>query len=353
MKNAFRLPAPKVLLPTLIIILVLIAARIALPYILLHYVNGYLKDMQDYKGYVKDIEVHLWRGAYKLKEASIEKTTGKVPVPFFSAPSIDLFVVWHEIFRGRLVGNIVFHNPKINFVKGPTKETSQTSISKIWIDKTKGLFPFRIDRFAVEDALFHYRDFHSDPKINIALDHVYLEADNLTNSLKLNNEKFATIKIYNKPGEDDPKLNVNVSLDSFARHPTLNMKFSLKDLNLVRLNDFLRAYGNFDVQTGRFSLYADITTSEGAYKGYVKPFFSDLKFVDWKKQKHRPLKLVWEAIVGAAAKILKSEPQEKVATEIPISGNFENKDIDYWSAIANLLRNAFIQAIKPGFERQK
>ncbi len=352
MDKKLRLPAPKILLPVLILIIILAALRIALPYVLLHYVNGYLKDMKDYKGYVKDIDVHLWRGAYGLKDVSLERTTGKVPVPFFSAPSVDLSIAWHELFRGSLVGRIVFLDPKINFVKGPTRETSQTSISKIWIDKTKGLFPFRIDRFAVENAEIHYRDFHSDPKINIALKHIYVEADNLTNSLKLNNEKFAAIKIYNKPGKNDPDINIDVNLDSFAADPTLNMKFSLRDLDLVRLNDFLRAYGNFDVQKGRFSLYADFTTSEGAYKGYVKPFFSDLKFVDWKKEKHKPLKLAWEAIVGAAASIFKSKPEGKVATEIPISGNFENKDIDYWAAIANLIRNAFIQAIKPGFERK-
>lgn len=353
MKRGSRIPGfKKILIPVLALVLLLVAIRVALPYYLLERINGYLDDMHDYRGHVTDIDLHIWRGAYELKGVSLVKTSGKVPVPFLYTPSIDLAVGWRELFTGALVGRIVFHEPRLNFVKGPTKETSQTSIDKIWIDKTEGLFPFRIDRLAATGAEIHYRDFHSDPKINISLDNVYIEAENLTNSGKLNREKFASIEMYNKPGENDPEVKVKIRLDSFAEHPTFDMDFALTGLNLVRLNDFLRAYGNFDVQKGRFSLYSEITSSAGSYKGYVKPFFEDLDVVEWKKEKDRPLKLAWEAIVGAVASILKSREEEKVASKVPISGSFKGKDIDYWTAIATLLRNAFIEALEPGFEKK-
>ena len=101
------------------ILILLIAIRIALPYILLKLVNKELQNIPGYTGYVDDIDVALYRGAYKIKMIKLEKTGGKVPVPFFSAPLIDLSLQWASLFHGRIVGN---------FVKGPTEETSQTKI---------------------------------------------------------------------------------------------------------------------------------------------------------------------------------------------------------------------------------
>ena len=65
------------------ILILLIAIRIALPYILLKLVNRELQNIPGYTGHVDDINVALYRGAYKIKMIKLEKTGGKVPVPFF------------------------------------------------------------------------------------------------------------------------------------------------------------------------------------------------------------------------------------------------------------------------------
>jgi hypothetical protein len=100
----------------------LIAFRIALPYILLRFVNKELQTIPGYTGHVDDIDVHLIRGAYTIKVIKLDKTGGKIPVPFFSAEAIDLSVEWSAIFHGRLVGKIIVQHPIINFAKGPRPE---------------------------------------------------------------------------------------------------------------------------------------------------------------------------------------------------------------------------------------
>ena len=110
------------------ILLILIAVRIALPYIVKDYVNKTLSEIPGYKGEVGDIDISLWRGAYEIQMVSLVKTDGKVPVPFFSADEIDLSVQWGALFEGSIVGEIVLANPKINFVACPTKEQSQNNI---------------------------------------------------------------------------------------------------------------------------------------------------------------------------------------------------------------------------------
>src|SRR5579864_2733265 len=67
------------------LLVILIALRIALPYILLRLVNKELTTIKGYNGHVDDIDVALIRGAYTIKTIKLEKTGGKIPVPFFSA----------------------------------------------------------------------------------------------------------------------------------------------------------------------------------------------------------------------------------------------------------------------------
>ncbi len=341
----------KVTIGLLLLAAALVVFRaVILPRIVLDYVNDKLDGMEDYQGKVKDINLHLWRGAYDIIELKLEKTGGRVPVPFIDVSRVELSVQWSEVVHGSLVGDITFHEPRLNFVKGPTRETSQTTVTPSWIEITKDFFPFSINQLKATDATIHYRDFHSEPEIDIYLDKVYLYATNLTNSRDVSQNKFARIEIYNKPGNNDPRVSVVVVLNTFEKKPTFDLRFSLNDVNLVRMNDFFKAYGNFDVESGTFTLYSEIVASKGAYEGYAKPLFDDLEVVDWKKDSKSMLRLTWEAIVGATAQILKSERTGKVATQVPIKGNFEDQNIDYWTAIGNLLRNAFIEAIRPTFE---
>src|SRR5579862_6427972 len=147
------------------VLVLLIAIRIALPYILLRLVNKELQNIPGYTGHVDDIDVALIRGAYKIKSIKLEKTGGKIPVPFFSAELVDLSLQWASLFHGRIVGEIEVDHPVLNFVKGPTEATSQTKIdSKSWTDVVKKLMPLKLNKFEIVEGEIHYRDFYSNPK---------------------------------------------------------------------------------------------------------------------------------------------------------------------------------------------
>src|SRR4051812_39893222 len=124
------------------------------------YVNRKLSEIPGYRAHVAEVTLHLWRGAYQIHNIDIKKTSGKVPVPFFSAPLVDLSVQWHAlIFEGAAVGNIEMHRAKLNFVNGPTEATRANGVDAPWAQKIKQLYPLKINRFAVHDGEIHYRDF--------------------------------------------------------------------------------------------------------------------------------------------------------------------------------------------------
>ena len=339
----------RTLIALFLIAAALVAFRLMLPHILLGYVNRVLGEKEGYRGEVEDIDVHLWRGAYEIQGFSLEKTTGEVPVPFIDIDRIELSVQWPELVRGALVGDVTLYGPEINFVRGPTDKESQTDLPQSWIEVTEELFPFSINELDVVDATIHYRNFSTDPKVDVSLSNVFLHASNLTNSRSVARDKFAAIEAYNRPGENDPEIRLLAEADTFSREPAFDLKLSVTDLDLVRLNDFFKAYGNFDVEDGTLRLYSEISASGGSFEGYVRPLFEDLQIVDLGDEEKSLLDQAWEALLGAATTVLENPPTDRVATDIPIKGDFEEQDIGYWRALGSLLRNAFIQAIRPGF----
>src|SRR5205085_3583633 len=155
------------------------------------YVNRKLSEIPDYRAQVEDVTLHLWRGAYQIHHIKVEKVSGHVPVPFFSAPLVDLSVEWKALFQGSFVGEIDFHRPEMNFVNGRSEAEQQAAVDEPWTEKIKQLFPLKFNRFAVHNGEVHYRDFSSDPKVDIVIDRVQMVATNLTNSKKLSKSLIA------------------------------------------------------------------------------------------------------------------------------------------------------------------
>ncbi len=110
------------------LLLLLLALHLALPYLVRDYLNGKLADMGDYRGHIADVDLALWRGAYRIDGLSIVKDNGKVPVPFLDAPSIDLSVSWQALWDDHaVVARVVFERPQLNFVDaGGDRDASQT-----------------------------------------------------------------------------------------------------------------------------------------------------------------------------------------------------------------------------------
>src|SRR5918993_3740256 len=107
----------KLLITLAVLVIALIALRLALPSIVKDYVNDTLQAMEAYDGSVRDIDIHLWRGAYRIVGLNIVKTGADQPVPFFSSEAIDLSVEWKSLMRGSLVAEGVFVRPDVNLVQ--------------------------------------------------------------------------------------------------------------------------------------------------------------------------------------------------------------------------------------------
>jgi hypothetical protein len=119
------------------------------------------------------------------------------------------------------------------------------------------------------------------------------------------------------------------------------------------MNNVLRAYGNFDVTAGVFSLVTELHVRKGRISGYIKPLFKDIKVYDRRKDRGRGFgHQMYEMLIGGVAKLLENRSQQEVAARTDISEPVGNPETSTRQIIAELIKNAFFKAILPSFEKE-
>lgn len=331
------------------IIVVLITARILLPYIVLHYGNKTLANMDGYYGQIDDITISLYRGAYTIHKFYINKvdSTTSEQTPFIASEIIDLSVEWRALFNGKIVGELEFTRPKVLFTKDKVEPDDIQKDTSDFKEILNDFMPLKINRFEVKQGEIHYMDENSSPKLDLFLDQAYILAQNLSSvqdTAILPALVDANANVYG--GKLDLKVRLNPLENIF------DMSAELKNTNLPEFNEFFQAYANIDVSKGTFGLFTEIASKQGKWVGYVKPVINDLKVIGPEDKDDSFWNKVWEVIVGTGGLILKNPSKDQIATKIPIEGNLEGTAVSTWYAIIQLLRNAFVQALYPAIDNE-
>ena len=146
--------------------------------------------------------------------------------------------------------------------------------------------------------------------------------------------------------------NVSGNFLASQNGPTFDLNVAIQNTDLPSMNDILRAYGRFDVAAGQFSVFSEIDIKDGDMSGYVKPMFANLEVYNYQKDKGTGvLHQAKELMIGGASHLFKNRSTRQVATKVDLKGKLTAPDISTWQAIVQVLHNAFIQAILPGFDR--
>jgi hypothetical protein len=308
--------------------------------------------MQGYYGHIDDVDLSIYRGAYQLKDMYLDKKserTGK-RTEFLKIKIMDLSIQWGALIHGKLVGEVNAESPKLIFTR---HKVELGDVKKDTNDFRKALdrfMPLKINRFTVNNGDLHYVDENSKPKVDIALKDIHMLAENLNNVADSSVLLPAKVTAHGKAYEGT--LDLNMKLNPLAPKATFDLNAELKNTRLPLLNDFLKAYGGFDVNKGNFGLYTEMAAKDGKFKGYVKPVIKDLKVLGPQDKKDNIFQKLWEGIVGAAGMVFKNQNKNQIATKVPMEGDFSDPKTNTLEAIWEVLKNAFIQALMPNVDNQ-
>jgi len=339
----------KTVIVLLAVAVLLIGARLALPYLVEDYVNDRLAALDSYDGHVGDIDIHLWRGAYSIDGIEIVKTGASRPVPFFRADRIDLSVEWRSLFRGSVVSEAAFFGPEVNLVQGKSAKDSQLGKEENWNARLEEMFPFRFNTIQVTDGTVRFLAPGIRTQDAITARHLNGEISNLTNVLETGKETFADFRVTAEVLEGAPAV-VAGSVDAFAAKPTFDVNLEVKKVQLPQVNPWLREFIKADAEAGKFELYMELAAADGKFEGYAKPIMQDVDIYRSGEEEESALKRFWEGFLDFAANVLENKDADQVAARIPFTGTIKDPETNLFATIASVLRNAFISAFARSLE---
>jgi hypothetical protein len=332
-----------------IIVVLLVAARLALEPILLDYANRKIDALNAYDGHIGDLDIELLRGGYDIRDIEIVKTGSAQPVPFFKADRIEATVEWRSLLHGQLVAEADLFRPQANLVKAESEQQSQLGKEVNWVEQFKQLFPFRFNTVRVLDGTVTFLAPGIQTRDALTVRHVNGRLANLTNVADSDKPTFAGFNFTAKV-LDGGSASIAGSVDPLAAKPTFDLNMRVENVQLPQVNPWLTRFIKADAESGEFELYTELAAADGKFKGYAKPVMRNVNIYSSEEPEKNPLKRLWEGIIDLAADILKNRPEDQVAARIPLSGTIEQPSADLLATIGSVMRNAFVAAFARSLE---
>ncbi|MEX0721603.1 MAG: DUF748 domain-containing protein, partial [Balneolaceae bacterium] len=250
----------------LLILTILIAFRIALPYLVTNYVNKTLDQLEEYEASIDGVDIYLYRGAFTIDTLEVDKIDDNNTVPFVYIDEIDLSIDWGALFKGAIVGEVVLINPVINFV-APNNDDGEFGHEENWVKPINDMMLLQINRFAIVNGTIRYLDFASTPQVDLPIYNIELEILNISNADNIEEDLPSHIELT-AASIGGGSLSFIADAQLLKQIPDIDATLEFEQVTLTELNDFLEAYAAVDAEGGVFNLYSEMVINDGLVEGY-------------------------------------------------------------------------------------
>ncbi len=331
-----------------VIIIGLVGARLYLNVWLPKYVNQVLNNIEGYQGSVEDIDIALYRGAYKIHKLKLFKKNGNIPVPFIDIDLVDLSIQWHSLLQGRVVSDVKLIKPILNFAVNKSDTAQQTGGDVDWIKPIKDLMPIDINLVTFNQGKLTYQDFSKSPQVNVYINDMSGEISNLRNVTD-GGEALPSTIIVKGNSIGNGRLDINGKLNILKKVPDMDINAQLENIDLTALSNYTHAYAAIDIRGGSLNIYSKVAVKDSNVSGYVKPIAKGVSLIDLGKEKN-PVKAIWQTVVAVVVEIFTNQSKDQFATTVPLEGKLGSINTDKWEALIGIIRNAFVESVKAGFD---
>ncbi len=208
----------------------------------------------------------------------------------------------------------------------------------------------RADVLTIKESSFGYVNKTSTPNYRVFIDHTEATLKHFSNQSA---EGPAEIELKGKfMGTGTTRISGTFQPETKSADFTVDV--AIENTEMVAMSDLFKSFGNFDIKGGFFSFYSELTIKNDTVNGYVKPLFRDMQVYDRRSAKEKSVfHKLYVGMVSGITKLLENRSRREVATKATISGSLDNPRTSTWEVIINLIQNAFIHSILPGFEKEE
>ena len=279
-KNKRRAYKKKRYIIPILILVLLIAGRVYLPYWVKDHINKVLADIPGYYGQVDDVGISLYRGAYQVNGMYLNRVDAQTQVPFLNFPKTDISVQWRSLLKGKIVSEIEMLSPEVIYVFEDQETTPTEGEADVddWTKALTDIVPLEINRFQVSDGTLAFVQLQADPNIDLKIEKLELTAENLRNVVEKGRVLPSPIRAKGVSfGGGNVSLDGDLNL--IKEIPDMNLNFSLEKANASALNDLTSYYAGLDFESGTFELFSEIAIADGHLKGYIKPLLTNTRMI--------------------------------------------------------------------------
>lgn len=330
----------------LVLILLLVAFRLILPFGLENYINNKIKGIEGYYGSVEDVDLAFLRNVYQVENIRIIADSSKIKEPFFQAESLKVTFNWTDLFKGGLSGSGTLYSPTVNYVQGKKpQETQAPSDAKPFTDILREMVPFRVDVFKVKNGEFTYVNRLKAIDYGFYATKIYGNMQNLTNSQKLSSSMYATAQFIAQV-MDSGDLKIDLLVNPLDSTPKFKLDGVLKNLQLVNLNDYLKAQTSLTFRSGILDFTTDLNSGGKQVNGFA---VMDIKYLEMAsaeellKSDESLSKKFLEGLSEAGSELLENS-NDRVRVKVPVSAPVKKGKPDMVAAIIHAMRVSFVDS---------
>ena len=327
---------------------------VVVPIVALRFVNGVLATAPDYAARAADFDLLPLEGAVAVDSIRFVRPEVHDASPFLEIQRVVVTPHLGTLIHGdhRIV-DVVLEAPTLTYVVGRTPATSQTGFDPEWVAAVLRQYPVTLDHLRIVRGTVSYHDVSASPDVVLPLTDLDVIGTNFANLTRVPQEKFAHLTATGNVLESGA-LDLDMDLAPYQKAPTFTLQADVRHVPLVRMNNALRAYGNFDVQAGSASVAIAMTAADGGYSGKVDPVLTDVKVVklrDEPELKKHPVRFAWEAIIGTAkdvGEIVTPGPNDHVRLPVEVHGRLDGPSL--LTNLVDILPKAWFGSLLHAFD---
>jgi hypothetical protein len=355
-RNVARIPR-RTAIVLLSVVVVLVAARIAAPFVIKSVLNRKLANLPDYRGSIDDVDLSLLDSEFAVDGLRLDQRKGDPKLPFMRVERMEVDYRWDALFDGEIVADVEIIEPVVNVMPAATqKKDAKDQLKKdeegqAVTETFKTLLPTKIHHLHIRQGAVRFKDSAAKPPVDLKLTQLNAYIANLSNRPAPASEMPTQGRISARL-QGSGRLRANLRLNVFTKHPTFDLDLALRGLDVRELKDFTRAYAKVDLEKGTAAFYTELESKNGRIRGYFKPMFDNIEVLDTDGgDKNDPwYRKAWEGTVGAIEELFEDQSKDRAATKAPISGRIDQPGVDVVSTVVELIVNAFIKALVPGLD---
>lgn len=327
------------------VLVLVLGLRIALPFYLEHRINESLASHPTYLGEVKDVDISVFQLELVLHELKL--SLRDQPEAF--AARIDEWITglsWKSFFSEEWILSSQILGAQVQMAYPGISELKKPDQTQKFNFK-EDLPQFRIDSLEVEDAELELVFNGEKAQERLELPSIYISLTDFANW----GGKRASLSLWAQIAPSGV-MHADMQMNPVDSPPDFQLSFYIKNLSLPSVNALVREKLSFDFEQGSLNLFAELSSQDGSYSGYLKPLLHNVEILTPEDFQEKGIGALVDLAADFVKNIFENEEQEQVATRIPLEGQWADPELQIGPAIVTLLQNEIFKALSNEFVGQ-